>query len=343
MVSIAVLVVLLAVVGFYKLVLYNAPTLDVESLPVDKKLLITIPRGSSLQDISLILQESGVIESPRTFVWAARYLGADRKLKAGQYLLPAYASNHQILKILQSAVPQVVRVTIPEGRNERQTLAAIQAKMPVDSSAFLEAVRDPVLIHELGLKDTSLAGYLMPNTYFFDPGTDEEDMIRMMVHEFLDFYDEELQKRTSELNMTTRQIVTLASIIEAESSDDDERYFVSAVYHNRLKRGMLLQADPTVQFILPDGPRRLYLKDLELRSPYNTYLHPGLPPGPINNPGKAAILAALYPASVDYLYMVADGNGKHVFTRTMAEHQQARKKLDRLRQQLQKTKQDSPR
>lgn len=326
-----ILIALLAVVAFYKLVLYNAPMLDVENLPVDKKLLITVPRGSSLGDIAQILQESGVIENARTFTWAARYLRAERSLKAGQYLLPAYASNHQVLRILQSAVPQIVRVTIPEGRTIRQAITLIRNKMPIDSLKFVDATRDVVLIRELGIRDTSLFGYLMPNTYFLDPGTSEKDIVRLMVREFLDFYDEELQKRAAELSLSVNQVVTLASIIEAESAEDEERYFVSAVYHNRLSRGMMLQADPTIQFLLPDGPRRLYLKDLEIRSPYNTYRTKGLPPGPINNPGKASILAALYPAKVEYLYMVADGSGKHVFSTSLADHLKAKKKLDRLR------------
>ncbi len=321
---------------FYKLVLYNAPLLDAEALPLDKKLHIVIPRGSSLTDIAQILQESGVIENARTFVWAARYLRADRSLKAGQYLLPIHASNHQILRILQSSVPQVLRVTIPEGSSLKQLIRSVSARMPVDTNAFAALVRDTAFIRELGLPDTSLIGYLLPNTYFFDPGTDERDMIRIMVREFKNYYDEELKRRQAEWGLSMRQVVTLASIIESETADDDERYLVSAVYHNRLRKGMLLQADPTIQFLLTDGPRRLYNKDLETDHPYNTYRYRGLPPGPINNPGKASILAALYPSKVDYLYMVADGTGTHLFSRTMAEHLKARKKLDRLRKELEK-------
>ncbi|NUM80495.1 endolytic transglycosylase MltG [bacterium] len=322
------------VAAFYKIVLYNAPAVELETLPLDKKLRITIPKGASLSDIAHILEESGVIDNSRTFIYAAQYLGADRHLKAGQYLLPLRGSNHQILRILQSSTPQSIRITITEGKKLGDIIAVLQAKLPIDPSVFAAAVSDTELCRELGIADTSLFGYMMPNTYFFDPGTTEKEIIRIMVREFTAFFDGELKQRAAALRMTPKQIVTLASIIEGETSNEEERYTVSAVYHNRLKNNMLLQADPTIQFIIKDGPRRLYFKDLDIDSPYNTYKYSGLPPGPINNPGKPSILAALYPASVDYLYMVADGTGKHRFSRTMEEHLEARKQLDRLRQNI---------
>ena len=337
-VGVCVAVTLLAVVSFYKLVLYNTPAIDVENLPMDKKLLITIPRGASLSEISNILQESGVIESASLFKIAARYLRSERSLKAGQYLLPAHCSNHQLVRILQNAIPQSVRITIPEGKNTTYLIAALQSKLPLDSAKFSRLIMDTALCHAFHIQGNSLFGYLMPNTYFIDPGTSERDVIRLMVAEYSAFFDEELQKRADQLHLSPHQVQTLASIIEGETSDDDERYLVSAVYHNRLKRNLLLQADPTIQFIITDGPRRLFNRDLEIDNVYNTYKYAGLPPGPVNNPGKASILAALYPASTNFMYMVADGKGKHIFSKTMQEHLQAKKQLDKIRKEFSKQK-----
>lgn len=325
---------MVGIAGFYKLVLYNAPAVNVESLSMDQKLLITIPKGSSLNEISHILEESGVVENARLFVYAAKYLHAEKSLKAGQYLLPAHASNHQIIHTLQNAVPQTIRVTIPEGKEIGYIARTIKFKLPIDTMEFIQRITDTVFCRQLKIQANSLYGYLMPNTYFLDPGMNERDIIRVMVREFNNFFDTELRKRASQLNFTPHQILTLASIIESETAEDDERYYVSAVYHNRLKKNMLLQADPTIQFIIPDGPRRLYKKDLDVESPYNTYKFKGLPPGPINNPGKASILAALYPANVDYLYMVADGSGKHIFSKSLAEHLNAKNQLDKIRRNL---------
>lgn len=325
---------MVGVAGFYKLVLYNAPAINIESVPADKKLLITIPRGATLYEISHILEESGVIENARLFVYAAKYLNAEKNLKAGQYLLPAHASNHQILRTLQNAVPQSVRMTIPEGKDMHFIARAIQFKLPIDTVQFMRSIADTAFCRQLNIRANTLHGYLFPNTYFLDPGMNERDIIRVMVREFNKFFDAALQARSEELHLTKHQVVTLASIIEGETADADERYYVSAVYHNRLKKNIPLQADPTVQFIIPDGPRRLYNKDLEIDSPYNTYKYRGLPPGPVNNPGKASIMAALYPANVEYLFMVADGSGKHIFSKTLDEHLKAKKQLDRLRKNI---------
>ncbi len=325
---------LTAAAVFYKFVLYNTPNISVENLSLDKKLLITIPKGASLNEIARILEESGIIENARLFVYAAKFLKSEKNLKAGQYLLPLHVSNQQIIKILQSAAPQSVRLTIPEGKDMRYILRAVRTKLRIDTAQFIRSLTDTLLCRELEIHAPSLYGYLMPNTYFLDPGTDEKDLIRTFVQEFNKFFDDNLKRRADQLHLTPHQIVTLASLIEGETSDDDERYNVSAVYHNRLKKNMLLQADPTIQFIIKDGPRRLFNRDLEIDDVYNTYKYHGLPPGPVTNPGKASILAALYPAHVEYLYLVADGSGKHIFSKTLSEHQKARMQLDRIRKNL---------
>lgn len=323
---------------FYKLVLYNAPVLPEEELPIEKKMRITIPKGSTLRETAVILEESRVISDHRLFILAAKYLRAEKQIKAGSYLLPLHASNYQIISILRQTKPQSIRVTIPEGISLSRMLVLFRKHLPLDADSFSYALRDTKLIRSLGMPDTSLFGYLMPNTYYLDPGINEQTIVRLMVEQFLLFFNDDLKKRASHLGLSVRQVVTLASIIEGETADDEERYLVSAVYHNRLKKGMLLQADPTIQFITGDLPRRLYLKDLEIDHPYNTYKYKGLPPGPINNPGKASILAALYPAQVNYLYMVADGKGRHIFSTTMQDHLRAKQKLDQLRRKLEQKK-----
>ncbi len=324
----------LGIAVFYKLVLFNAPLIDLNEMTVDRKILITVPKGATLKDAAVILEESRVISDHRLFIWAAKYRNAEHRIKAGKYLLPLHASNHQILSILQQTKPQSLRITVPEGRNLPGILSAFQKQMPLTADTFRAALRDTQIIRESGLKDTSLFGYLMPNTYEFDPGTSERDIVRTMTGEFCRFYDDDLKKRTRHLKLTTKEVVTLASIIEGETADPDERYLVSAVYHNRLKKRMLLQADPTIQYITGDNPRRLYFKDLEIDHPYNTYKYKGLPPGPVNNPGKESILAALYPASVNYLYMVSDGKGRHIFSTNLRDHLRAKKKLDMVRKSL---------
>jgi UPF0755 protein len=155
-----------------------------------------------------------------------------------------------------------------------------------------------------------------------------------MVQEFWRQIPDSAEQRARELGMTLHEIITLASLVEGEAMVDSERAMIAGVYRNRLRRGMRLQADPTIQYIIPDGPRRLLKKDLQIESPYNTYLHAGLPPGPINNPGRKSIEAALYPRDVPYLYFVARGDGSHVFSVTMSQHVQAKRAFDRVRRQV---------
>ena len=159
-------------------------------------------------------------------------------------------------------------------------------------------------------------------------------MIRIMVTQFKKMFTHEMKERAEELGMSVNEVVILASIVEGEAVLDSERKSIAALYQNRLKRHMRLQADPTIQFIIDDGPRRLLSKDLKIKSPYNTYLYGGLPPGPVNNPGLASIMAVLYPDSVDYLYMVANGDGSHTFSKSLSDHLDAKRHLDRLRRKI---------
>lgn len=294
---------------------------------------ILIPRGTSAQKIAALLREKKIIRSPKQFLWAAKLHRARRELKAGLYRLPSGESNSALVQILRKGRVAEIKVSLPEGIRSRKMAGVFHRKIGVDSAKFMAFVNDSSFARELGVEANSLEGYLFPNTYFFPYGVDARLVIQTLVHHFWDAYADSLKERTQELGWTVQEVVTLASIIEGEAKIDSERPLISAVYHNRLKRGMLLQASPTVQYLIPNGPRRLLKKDLEIDSPYNTYKYPGLPPGPINNPGIKSIIAALYPSPVKYLYFVAKGDGSHIFTYSLREHLRAKKTLDHLRRE----------
>jgi len=294
---------------------------------------ILILRGTSAQKIAALLKEKKIIRSPEKFLWAAKLHGARRDLKAGLYRLPLGESNSKLVQILRKGKITEIKVSLPEGIRSQKMASIFHQKIGVDSAAFMDLINDTSFVRELGVDANSLEGYLFPNTYFFPYGVDARIVLQTLVRHFWQAYADSLKKRTQQLGWTVHEVVTLASIIEGEAKIDRERPLISAVYHNRLKRGMLLQASPTIQFLIPDGPRRLLKKDLEINSPYNTYKYSGLPPGPINNPGMKSILAALYPAPVKYLYFVARGDGSHIFTYTLQQHLRAKRTLDRLRRE----------
>jgi len=219
------------------------------------------------------------------------------------------------------------RVTIPEGYRASQVAALLEGVLDIDSGEFMELVHDPDVMNALGVTAPSLEGYLHPDTYNFRLDASSLEAINIMVGETMRFMDPALVARADSMDMTVHQVLTLASIIETEALFNSERPRISAVYHNRLREGWRLEADPTVRYALGTFRRRLYYKDLEVDSPYNTYRYTGLPPGPICNPGNASILAALYPEedSEDFFF-VANGDGTHTFSRTFAEHVKAKER-----------------
>ena len=198
-----------------------------------------------------------------------------------------------------------------------------------------------IIINSLKIESESLEGYLYPDTYFFYDGIDEESVIKRLVKEFQVFWSDSNIAMANNMNFSQHEILTLASIIEGEAIYDSERPVISAVYHNRLKKGMKLQADPTVQYVIKDGPRRLLNKDLRIKSPYNTYLYKGLPPGPINSPGFMSLHAALYPKENDYLYFVAKGDGYHTFSKNEKDHERAKRAFQRVRKKVKKERNGS--
>ena len=199
---------------------------------------------------------------------------------------------------------------------------------------MLKLFSNEKLIKGLQINSNTLEGYLFPETYYFFEGVDEISVIKRLVKEHKRFWNDANISKADSLGFTPYEIITLASIIEGEAIYDSERSIISAVYHNRLKIGMKLQADPTVQYIIDDGPRRLLNRDLRIKSPYNTYMYKGLPPGPINSPGRQSLIAALSPQNNDYLYFVAKGDGYHTFSKNEKEHERAKRAFQRVRKKV---------
>jgi UPF0755 protein len=215
-------------------------------------------------------------------------------------------------------------VVIPEGYNLFQIGWTLSGTPLIsEPHEFIDLVKNKAYVHSLGIEADTLEGYLFPDTYYLPKGITLEDIPKKMVQRYKAVFTDGKRNRAKELGFTEQQIITLASIVEKEAKIDSERKLISAVYHNRLKQGMKLQADPTAVYGTKAWITQVTREDLKRRSPYNTYLHKGLPPGPIANPGEGAILAALYPENVDYLFFVAQGDGSHFFSKDFHAHEMA--------------------
>lgn len=296
---------------------------------------VFIPRGASLQEIAGLMVQKSLLNHQQIFILLGKLTGYQHQLKAGYFIVPRHLSPFQLLIYLTHPRVENIKITIPEGLPATEYAAMFSRKLGVDSTQFMRLVTDSAFCRQLGVPAKQLEGYLLPETYFFPYGSDPREIIRHLVNNTLSLFQaDSVREQMRKLGMDMNQIITLASIIEGEAVVDSERALISSVYHNRLKRGWRLQADPTIQYIIPGPPRRLLLNDLEIDSPYNTYRYKGLPPGPINNPGKKSILAALFPANTRYMYFVATGDGGHHFSRTAAEHSLWKRKFDRIRRQV---------
>ena len=325
-------VLFVSLLAFYGLILFWPQGNPYDSVTID------ISKGSSVKEISKELHDLSIIRSQRAFLWGVKALGVETEIPAGSYKLIHANSNYRIIDQLVNGAPVLKRVTVLEGWTLENIAAELHKKLGISKRKFLNACRDKSLLNEFGVNAKSFEGYLFPETYFYPENEDPEFIVRSMASEFRKNFSSHMEDRIKEIGFTEIETVTLASIIEGEAIYDEERPTISGVYHNRLKKGMLLQADPTIQYIIEDGPRRLLNKDLKIDSPYNTYLNEGLPPGPINSPGKASIIAALYPEQNSYLYFVARGDGYHTFSKTEKEHNRAKRKFQKVRRDAGKAK-----
>jgi len=294
---------------------------------------VTIAPGASVRVVADSLAAHGIISSRRWFRLVARAGGYERKLRIGTYELPRGAGALASLRAIASGKAVLARFTVPEGFTLFEIAEAAEHDLGIPRGEVLEAARDTALLREYDVPASNFEGFLRPETYLFAPGITAATLVRAMAETFRNDWDPGWSASASAQGLDRLAVVTLASIIEGEAAVDADRPLVAAVYRNRLRIGMALQADPTVQYAiqLATGQRkpRLYEKDYEFESPYNTYLHPGLPPGPVGAPSRKSIQATLAPAPVPYLYFVAGPDRAHIFSRTYAEHLRAIRRLRR--------------
>ena len=283
----------------------------------------TIPKGASFREAAESLSAHGLVNSVRVFSLYAKFRNRDRSLRWGTYVLRPGMSWGQMLDALRLGRGVIHEVTIPEGLSIADVEPLLMDALDLTQDSLDAAVRDTALLHELDVPTHTLEGYLFPATYTFPDKTTAREAVRMMVEQFEHAWRPEWTAQARSMKLSRNDIVTLASIVEREVRRDEERPVVAAVYLNRLRIGMPLMADPTVSYALGKKPGRVLLKDLRVKSPYNTYRRTGLPPGPIASPGLASIRASLYPAKVGYRFFVAAPDGHHEFRRTYAEHLQA--------------------
>jgi UPF0755 protein len=288
---------------------------------------VMIPRGSGFAAVIDSLEAHGLVESPRMFRLIARVGGYDRSVKAGLYEFRRGASPLAILRALQAGRVVQVRVTVPEGFTVADIARVAEERLGVPGDSVLAAARDTAWLRAQGIEGPTAEGFLLPETYHFSGTPSAREFLRTMLAAFQAAWEPGWDSVLAATGRTRLEVVTLASIVEGEAHTDDERPIIAGVYANRLRIGMALQADPTVQYALQQrtGERksRLFEKDYLTPSPYNTYLFPGLPPGPVGAPGRESLRAALHPAEVPYLYFVAGPEGRHTFSRTYEDHLRA--------------------
>ncbi|MDP8306222.1 MAG: endolytic transglycosylase MltG [Candidatus Chlorobium antarcticum] len=270
---------------------------------------LLIHRGTPFTNIVKDLQKNGAVTSRWPLMAIGQFVPSLHNIKPGRYLIPPGLSNIGLLQYLHRHDQDEVRVTIPEGLDISTTASVISRHLDIDSTSFtVEATQ------------RKLEGRLFPGTYNFPWASTPREVQDFLSRQFDSFFTDSLKSMAARKGLNENELLTLASIVEAETPLDSEKPLVASVYLNRLKKNMPLQADPTVQYALPGPRRKLYYKDLRVDSSYNTYLHRGLPPGPICSPGAKAILAVLNPATTSYLYFVATGTGGHYFASTLSGH-----------------------
>jgi UPF0755 protein len=281
---------------------------------------VIVPRGASFAQATDSLAKAKLVGWPKLFRLYGRLSGGDRNIKPGTYLFRHDTPWKDIVGALNGGHGLVNTITIPEGFTVSQIVPLLSRTLAVPADSVQAAMRDTALLARLDIPTPTLEGYVFPDTYAFPVGTTARQAVREMVIGFERRWKPEWNARLVDLQINRNDLVTMASIVEREARLPEERPVIAAVYYNRLRKGMLLQADPTVQYALGHHVGRVLYKDLTIASPYNTYINKGLPPGPIASPGAASLAAAANPANVPYLYFVASKDGHHEFRQTLDEH-----------------------
>ncbi len=278
-----------------------------------------VPRGSTFRDIADQLADAGILKNAAMFRIYARMKNADTDVHAGEFRFEPHQTAADILQQLQSGGAQIAKwVTIPEGFTAKQIAQRLQDEGFGSAQGFYDAfMRDSIVA--AGTRSKNLEGYLFPSTYLIPTDASPDVVEHIMTTQFLKELPPDAAKKARAHGLTVSQVVTLASLIEREAKSDDERALMAGVYYNRLRIGMPLEVDASIEYALPTHHDVITYDDLKLDSPYNTYRHQGLPPTPIANPGEPSLLAAFNPKASDYLYYVYKGNGHHAFAKTLAQ------------------------
>jgi UPF0755 protein len=305
-------------------------------LPFGKKIIeVEIPEGSTFRQVVDILDRESLIRNKTVFLILGRISGIDRKVRAGYYSLYKSMNNFDLLSVLKKGQIIEYEITVIEGDSLPEIADTLSEKGIADRDTFFALSKDTQFLASYEIDAPSFEGYLFPDTYKIPKGMSPEEAIGMMINRMREKFSDELANRVIEIGLTENEVLTLASIIEKEAASDAERTLISAVYHNRLKRGIPLQADPTAIYGVKSAKEKITAEDLREKTPYNTYVIRGLPPGPIASPGIKSITAALYPAYVPYIYFVSNNDGTHQFSVTAKEHQVA---VDEYREKKQREK-----
>lgn len=293
--------------------------------------------GENFASLSNKLAQQGIISNIRYFKLLAMFRGDDKNLKAGEYPLSAAMTPNQVLDVLVDGKTYLHRITIPEGFTLKQIAEELRKSQLGHADEFLTLAKDPQYVSSFEISASSLEGYLFPDTYYFPKSATTKMIISKMIERFDEQFQAQWYDRAKAMGLTVHEIVTLASIIEKETGAAFERPIISSVFHNRLKKKMRLESDPTVIYDIPNFDGNIKRKHLRALTPYNTYRIKGLPPGPIANPGQESIKAALYPHKTDYLFFVSKKDTTHHFSKTIQEHQRAVRKYQLRRPKKPKT------
>ena len=325
----------LTVSGFagYVFHIYNSP---IKSNSPESSSIILIPRGSTFDYVTSIIRENGLLPYPRLYRYLAKRLKVHTRIQAGEFEISHSWNTYQLLQYLVSGKSIMHKVTIPEGENFSQIVERLNRVGIADKEALMSLENDPELLNKLripGLK--TLEGFLYPETYYFSRAETERQILSAMIDQYRRVFNSDFQKRAKEIGMSEYNVLTLASIVEKETGTDSDRPLIASVFHNRLKRKMRLDSDPTVIYGIKNFDGNLTRMHLRKTTPYNTYRRYGLPPTPISNPGRASLHSVLYPAEKKYLYFVARGDGSSEFSRTLSEHNKAVWKYQKIRKNRQ--------